>query len=231
MVDRNIQLHKELTKGDIKLLEKSKNTIVTFILDESGSMMAVRDETISGFNEYVQTLQVDKTPTLIKLLSFNSINFSTLYDFDDIQTVEPMDRRMYSPSSGTPLYDAIVRGMMATENFLEISGKQANVMFTIMTDGMENSSRYFTFSDVAEMVEQKEKEGWIFTFLGANQNAWREGRKFGIKGKYASNYRSSNPKEAFRVMAESTARARTNWRGTREAADFYTDDEKRRLLE
>ena len=154
-----------------------------------------------------------------------------MHDFDDIQNIEAMDRRKYSPKGGTPLYDAIVKGMMDTENFLEMSGKQANVMVTIMTDGMENASRYFTFSDVAEMVEQKEKEGWIFTFLGANQNAWREGRKFGIKGKYASNYRSSNPKEAFRVMAESTARARTNWRGVREAADFYTDDEKKRLLE
>ena len=138
------------------MLEKSKNTIVTFILDESGSMTPVLNETISGFNEYVQTLQVDKTPTLINLLLFNSINFSTLHDFDDIQNIEAMDRRKYSPKGGTPLYDAIVKGMMDTENFLEMSGKQANVMVTIMTDGMENASRYFTFSDVAEMVEADE---------------------------------------------------------------------------
>lgn len=213
------------------MLKKLENTIVTFVLDESGSMRPVRDETISGFNEYIQTLQVDKTPTVFKLLSFNSMNFKTLYDFEDIQSVEVMDRGMYSPNGGTPLYDAIVQGMMDTENFLEKTGIEANLMVTIMTDGMENSSRYFTFSDVAEMVDQKEKEGWIFTFLGANQNAWHEGRKFGIKSKYASNYRSSNPKAAFRVMAESTARARTDWRGTRKARDFYTEDEKRRLIE
>ena len=213
------------------MLEKSKNTIVTFVLDESGSMNPVRDETISGFNEYIETLQEDKTPTVIKLLSFKSRNFTSLYNFEDIQNVGAMDHRVYRPEGGTPLYDAIAKGILDTDDFLEISGGKANVMFTIMTDGMENSSRYFTLLDVAKMVEQKEEEGWIFTYLGANQNAWHEGRKFGIKSKFASNYRSSNPKEAFRVMADSTARARADWTTTRDADDFFTIEEKRRLLE
>ena len=39
-------------------------TIVSFLLDETGSMDAVRDKTVSGFNEYVATLRTNETPTL-----------------------------------------------------------------------------------------------------------------------------------------------------------------------
>ena len=206
-----------------------KSTIVTFVLDESGSMERNREETISGFNEYIETLQADSKPTLMKLLSFNSMSFKNTYNFEDIQQVKPMNRRLYSPQGGTPLYDSIAKGIIDTDDFLERSERETNVMFTIMTDGLENSSREFTFMDIARMVEQREKQGWIFTFLGANQDAWQEGRKFGIQGKYASNYEASNPKEAFRVMARSTIRAKASWKNVQKASHFYTEEERNRL--
>jgi len=212
------------------LVESTQNTVVTFVLDESASMTSVWDETISGFNEYIETLQADNRPTVIRLLSFNSKRLSGLYNFEDIQKVEPMTNQVYRPDGNTPLYDSIAKGILDTDDILEYSGNEANVMFTIMTDGMENSSKHFTFMDIARMVEQREKDGWIFTFLGANQDAWREGRKFGIQRKYASNYQASNPKEAFKVMAESTLRAKGGWSTARRASQFYTEDEKERLL-
>lgn len=206
-----------------------ENTLVTFVLDESGSMEPTRDETISGFNEYVETLQTDKKSTLLRLLSFNSIGINGVYNFEDIQHVKPMDRRLYRPQAGTPLYDSIAQGILDTDTFLESSDHETNVMFTIMTDGLENSSREFNFMDITKMVEQREAQGWIFTFLGANQNAWQEGRKFGIKGKYASGYEASNPKEAFQVMARSTLRAKAGWKNVQKASHFYTEDERKRL--
>ena len=212
------------------MVESTQNTVVTFVLDESGSMMPVCDETISGFNEYIETLQADSTPTVIRLLSFNSRRVNGLYDFEDIQKVRPINEKVYRPDAKTPLYDSIAKGILDTDNFLECSDEEHKVMFTIMTDGMENASRHFSFRDIARMVEQREREGWIFTFLGANQDAWNEGHKFGIQRKYASNYQASNPKEAFKVMAESTLRAKRGWSNTRRAAHFFTEDEKERLL-
>jgi len=212
------------------LVENTHNTVVTFVLDESASMRPVWDETISGFNEYIETLQADNKPTVIRLLSFNSRRLSGLYNFEDIQKVEPMTGQSYRPSANTPLYDSIAKGILDTDDFLEHSKEKHNVMFTIMTDGMENASRYFNFLDIAKMVEQREKEGWIFTFLGANQDAWKEGSKFGIQQKYASNYQAANPKEAFKVMAESTLRAKGGWSDARKASHFFNEDEKERLL-
>ena len=212
------------------MVENTQNTVVTFVLDESGSMRPVWDETISGFNEYIETLQADSKPTVIRLLSFNSRRLNGLYNFEDIQKVEPMTGQSYTPSGNTPLYDSIAKGILDTDDFLEYSDEKHNVMFTIMTDGMENASRHFNFLDIAKMVEQREKEGWIFTFLGANQDAWKEGSKFGIQRKFASNYQASNPKEAFKVMAESTLRAKGGWNDVRRAAHFFTEDEKERLF-
>lgn len=102
-------------------------------------------------------------------------------------------------------------------------------MFTIMTDGLENSSRNFTASQVSNMIDEREGKGWIFTYLGANQDAWSEGRKFGIKNKYSSGYQYNDPKEAMRVMAESTLRAKGGWRRSRTSKDFFTQEERRRL--
>ena len=212
------------------MVENTQNTVVTFVLDESASMRPVWDETISGFNEYIETLQGDNKPTVIRLLSFSSRRFSNLYNFEDIQKVEPLTGQSYRPNGNTPLYDSIAKGILDTDDFLEYSDEKHNVMFTIMTDGMENASKYFNFLDIGRMVEQREKEGWIFTFLGANQDAWKEGSKFGIQRKYASNYQASNPKEAFKVMAESTLRAKGGWGGVRRSAHFFTEDEKERLL-
>ena len=98
-----------------------------------------------------------------------------------------------------------------------------------MTDGHENSSVYFNILDIAQMIKERESKGWIFTFLGANQDAWAEGGKIGIQGKYASNYQYGNPKEAMKVMAESTVRAKKGWLKTRHARDFFTEDEQVRL--
>jgi Mg-chelatase subunit ChlD len=208
---------------------EEKRTAVVFILDESGSMEAYKRDTIDGFNEYIETLQTDEKPTIIRLITFSTRGMKVMLDMENVRQVQGLSKESYIPSGGTPLLDAVARGILETDDYLECNPEEINIMFTIMTDGMENSSRNFSASQVSEMIEEREKRGWIFTYLGANQNAWSEGRKMGIQTKYASNYQYSNPKEAMRVMAESTIRAKAGWRRTRSSRDFFTDEEKRRL--
>ena len=64
-------------------------------------------------------------------------------------------------------------------------------MFVIITDGMENASRFYRSERVKQMIErQKERYGWEFLFLGANIDAVETAGRFGIGADRAVNYHS-----------------------------------------
>lgn len=63
------------------------------------------------------------------------------------------------------------------------------VMFVIITDGEENSSREFSAERVKKMIElEKEKYGWEFVFLGANIDAVETAAHFGIAPQMAVDF-------------------------------------------
>ena len=67
------------------------------------------------------------------------------------------------------------------------------MIFVIMTDGLENSSREFTKSQVKEMIqEQQSKYNWHFTFLGADQDAFAEAGGLGIAAAGAAQFSKGN---------------------------------------
>ncbi|MCH7641347.1 hypothetical protein IID22_04065, partial [Patescibacteria group bacterium] len=88
--------------------ETPKRVMVNFVLDESGSMSAVRESTISAFNEYVNTLKQEKTNTIkMTLTKFNSDKINRVYLNTPIAAVPELNRGSYNPASTTPLYDAV----------------------------------------------------------------------------------------------------------------------------
>jgi hypothetical protein len=79
------------------MTDETEKTIVSFLLDETGSMGSVRDKTISGFNEYVATLRRNETPTLLRLMTFNTDGFDVVYDCEDIHSVADDERQLVWP--------------------------------------------------------------------------------------------------------------------------------------
>ena len=61
----------------------------------------------------------------------------------------------------------------------ESAGK---VLCVVVTDGEENSSTEVDPETLRAMIAEREKDGWTFIFLGANIDAWDEGRKYGYSG-------------------------------------------------
>lgn len=61
----------------------------------------------------------------------------------------------------------------------EAAGK---VLCVILTDGLENASREFSPSALAELIRDRENNGWSFIYLGANQDAWATGQGTGFSG-------------------------------------------------
>ncbi|MCL0055481.1 hypothetical protein M1N56_06390 [Dehalococcoidia bacterium] len=198
-----------------------KAALVSFILDESGSMERIRQHTIEGFNDYINELKGDSTPTLLRLETFNSTGSKVPYMFEDVRKVDELTRWNFLPSARTPLLDAVGSSIAATEIFLKNSKGEPQVIVTIMTDGMENASREYTSSQIRKMIEDKKSQGWIFTYLGANHDAWHVGESMGIDRKHIGRFSATNPKPALARSAGETLNVKQLYF---ELQDWFTEE-------
>jgi hypothetical protein len=200
-------------------------TIVSFLLDETGSMDSVRDKTVSGFNEYVATLKNTETPTLLRLMTFNTDGFNVVYDCEDIHSVADLTRESYRPRALTNLYDAIAKLVHDTEDYVKRISPTPRVMCTIMTDGEENSSSEYTRAAIFKLITDKEKEGWAFAYLGANQDAWAASESIGIHRRNSANYQADAPDLALRSTADATSRWVRRRRKAGKVERFFVEED------
>lgn len=170
---------------------KANHTDITIVLDRSGSMQSVRDDTIGGFNRFLSDQQVAPGSANITLNQFDH-EFETVLNGVEIKSARPLDGQTFVPRGNTALFDAIGRSINETGKRIEAmpeSDRPEKVVFVIVTDGEENHSREFNKSKVMEMIQhQREKYQWEFVFLGANQDAIAAAGGIGISASNAMTY-------------------------------------------
>ena len=190
-----------------------KRTELVFILDMSGSMEHLTDDTIGGFNSILKE-QADKGgEVLVTTYVFNN-DARMLHDRLPIEQVRPMTRRDYRASGCTALLDAIgeaIRHIVGIHRYARKEDLPEQTLFVITTDGMENASHRFTAERVKEMIRhEKEKYGWEFLFIGANIDAIATAKSYGIRPDNAVNYHAD--REGTAVVYEAVSEAVTNMR-------------------
>ena len=155
--------------------------LITFILDESGSMGSIERAARNGFNAYREEQIAHGGETWWTLTTFNQ-EVRTRYSALPGRRVPKLGAD-YSPSGCTALYDAIGASIMKTRAHLSKLGtnRPADVIVVILTDGMENASREWTQEQVFELITESEAAGWQFIFLGANQDSWDVSQNLGIR--------------------------------------------------
>lgn len=159
-----------------------KKVNVVIILDETGSMVHRRDETISGFNEYLIKLKNDKTANFsLSLTKFNSAKIEVVYSLKKLSDVYDLNRDTYNPDNMTPLFDAVGKTILEVEKKIGKTKKQ-NVLICVITDGLENASIHYTKEMVAQMVADKKKIGWDFFYMYTNIDEWLAEQQFGAIG-------------------------------------------------
>lgn len=160
---------------------KNNTKYVSFLLDETGSMQEIKQDTMGGFNEYVETLKKDGGDIAFSLVSFNSNETKSRYVAEPIEKVASLTTDNYRPEAMTPLIDASVKVIKATAKAVKKRSDETLVLVVIQTDGYENASQKYTAADLATLVKEKTKAGWQFVFLGAGLDAFDAARRAGFR--------------------------------------------------
>ncbi len=164
----------------------STKTHIAIVLDRSGSMSSIKDETIEGFNSFVSKQKGnDCTLTLVQFDDQDP--YEKIYDCQSVDDI-PLLTHEYSPRGMTPLLDAIGRAISDIDS---MENKPEKIVLAIITDGGENDSKEYSQSQIQKLIKDKEAEGWQIVFLSSNLSAVQNAAVYNIPTastmRYASN--------------------------------------------
>lgn len=148
---------------------------VVFILDKSGSMFPLKEDAILGYNSLIEDLKKKDSNVLVTTVLFNN-SISLVYERANIKEVCFLDESIYKTEGSTALLDAVGFSI----NMLERIKDKGKVLFYITTDGMENSSKEYTYKTINKLIEAKKEESWQFNFLASGIDEKEFGKKIGI---------------------------------------------------
>lgn len=164
------------------------------IIDRSGSMRTIKDDTQGGIRAFVakQLEGVDASKRTVSFYQFDTVH-DKLLDFEPLARAADYE---LSPRGGTALLDAC--GQAVTEVGEKLAAlpedrRPGHVRVIIATDGQENSSKKYTRAQVRELISrQQDAYDWKFTYLGANQDSFTEAGSIGIAAPSVLSYVSTS---------------------------------------
>jgi len=192
---------------------KKNLTELVFILDRSGSMAGLEDDTIGGFNAMIEKQKKEPGEALVSTVLFDN-ETEVIHDRVNIRQIKPLTRKEYYVRGCTALLDAVgaaIRHIGNVHKYAREEDRPEKTLFVITTDGMENASRNYSYEKLKGMIQrQKEKYGWEFIFLGANIDATKEAARFGIDADRAANYHADSAGTAviYEAMSEAVCSIR-----------------------
>ena len=194
---------------------KKNLTELVMILDRSGSMGGLENDTIGGYNGMLSRQRETDGEVLVSTVLFDD-RIEVLYDRIPLEKLPRMTEKEYYVRGSTALLDAVggaVQHIGNIHKYAREEDRPEKTIFVITTDGLENASREYSYERVKKMVEhQKEKYGWEFLFLGANMDAVETAGRFGISSDRAANYNSDHEGTAlnYEVLGEAVCEMRVS---------------------
>lgn len=200
-----------------------EKTLVTFLLDRTGSMESCKEATIEAFNAYLKTLQAGPEAALIQFsfLQFDSMSVDKICIDEAVVNVKALDNDSYRPRASTPLIDASYKTIKAVEAALAKRDDKPKVVVCIQTDGMENASREYTMDQLNALIKEKSELGWQFNFMGASIDAYAQATQMGIYKAATVSYNKHSAVKTSSAFASLGANTRSYAAGMAATMDFH----------
>lgn len=222
-----------LPKSFVDILKKSKTekesdsiqrVFNLIILDESGSMSSIEKQAVSGLNETFQTIrnaqkEHQEQQHFISFVTFNSARIKSVLNRQKVESDKMLKWTDYAPNDCTPLFDAMGRSLNELKN--HVSDEDV-VLVTIITDGYENASREYSGRDIKNLVAELKAKGWVFAYIGTNQDVDAVADDMGIRSRMHYEYSDLGASEMFRT--ESRSKREFFARLHREGRNFMMED-------
>ena len=216
---------------------KNKTTLYHFIVDQSGSMAGMEQQTIEGFNTQLEKIQeLEKQMPEQKFLCSLTFFNSTVHDLlrnEPVKEIELLNNNNYRPEGMTALLDAVGGSIDEIEKqFSEaLQNDEMSVVMVIITDGYENASRYFTYHMVANKISKLDETGkWTFSYLGADFDAIHTSKMMNIRKENAMNFSKKNFSYMMDDLSDSIdvyAREKSKGNLKRDILDIFKNKDRR----
>lgn len=207
---------------------KTQRTHYQLIVDKSGSMSDCIEATIDGFNEQLNRIrdmeiEFPEQDIRIGLTLFND-NVHQLRIGDPVTDMPLMSRENYVPAGSTSLLDAIGQTLqLLSEREASRNDLPITYVVVILTDGYENSSKYFNLKQVRSRIERLEASGrWTFSFIGATLDAIEVAKQMAIKGHNSLHFKKESMKgEVWDKLSGSMRRYFDNKRSGEDTSNLF----------
>jgi hypothetical protein len=206
-------------------------THISVILDRTGSMQPIREDTIGGFNTFLNEQRQQAGKATLTLVQFDSQDpYEVVYRVQPVHEVPELTKATYVPRANTPLLDAIGRGINDLEKGLfdmDADERPSKVVFVVITDGQENASREFRRDQILNMIKDKEDHyGWQFVFLSADLDAINDAMQQGFQTRFslAFDKTGKGTRDAWGSVSEKIS----NFRSSKANDVGFTDEDRRK---
>jgi len=185
----------------MKIVEQS-TTSIRIVLDRSGSMQNSQETTIEALNTYLDELKNQKVSAFLTLSTFDSISIDIPISKVNINELKSIPNSVLNPRAATPLYDAIGLAIHDLENVKESTDE--NKVLVIVTDGLENASREYTYQNISSLIQNKKKAGWLIIYLGADHDAMKQSSSLNFDKKRSMKYSKLDSIDTFKTVSKKT---------------------------
>ena len=188
-----------------KLSELSKKDLLSIriVLDRSGSMSGSQEVTMEALNTYLKELKKEKgINASLTLSTFDSISIDIPISRVSINALKSFPVDLLKPRGGTPLFDAIGLAIHDLENIIEISDDDK--VLVIVTDGLENASKEYTFENISSKIKEKEEAGWLIIYLGADHDTFKQSNSLNFNRERSMKYSKKDSVDTFKAVTRTT---------------------------
>lgn len=182
-----------------------ETTDIICVLDRSTSIRTsgLTEKTIEGFNSFLAEQKNAPGKAKLTLCLFDGgtshgavggKTYEIIHEREDIKKIPELNKDTFVPRGMTAMYDAIGATIDTVYTQLKDSkDKSDKVVFLIMTDGQENSSKEYTQKTVFDLIQKrKDDDKWVFLFIGANIDTMQAGGGMGISAGNTMAYSNTN---------------------------------------